>query len=428
MGLFSFKGKQRVGGMINFLKLEEWYGSLTSDQQEKLKLYSGEGEDLVRGEIIESSQTQKGFLGTAASNANSKNDHEFAVFLADKGLKCQGTLVDQHYIYNALIETCKRQGDLESVKKHCLAELDDFSRIGKALKREFGGELPDYIPCRDMLTDVVRLEGDYQEVKRLLKLFVRKGLLSDEEAEDETEQLEMDRLRTTGLSLLEKGNLEEAKATFEEVIRRDESQAAEIYKTLGKSFLENKMENDAFEYFQKALAANPLVKGVRSALKKLSKRLGVELPSDEEAVLKTLEDREERTTEWWAKRDLGIEYVKLKRYDRAWGLFNEAIMLRGKQGMPCDTIYPHMAKVREREDRPRDALLLYLLAYRELQRAAAGKPPKYVSQGIDRCLKKLGLESISHLDLCNSVKKNTDSSRIRALLEGLLDKERPEKQ
>jgi tetratricopeptide (TPR) repeat protein len=407
--------------------LEEWYSSLTSEQQEKLKLYSGEGEDLIRGEIIQSSQTQQGFFGTAASNADSRKDYEFAVFLAKRGLESQGTLVDQHYIYNALIEAYRRQGSYEDVRRYCLAELEGFQQIGKALKREFGGELPSSIPCRDTLIDLVRLERDYDGAKRFLKLFVQKGLLSGEEADDQTQELETDRLQMTALALLERGDFEEAKATFAKAIQMDESHAAEIYKTIGKYFLKKKMEDEALDYLRKAVAADPMIRGVKSELKKLSKKLNVDLPSGEEEVLKVLRDREERATEWWAKRDLGIECTKLKQYDRAWGLFNEAIMLRHKQGMPCDTIYPHMAQMREKENRPKDAMLLYLLAYRELQAFAGGDLPKYVSQGIDRCLKKLGLESVSHVDLCKSVTKNTDSDTIWTLLQDLLDKERPEK-
>ena len=128
MGLFDFLSKQKVSGIINFLKLENWHNSLTPEQQKKLKEYSGEGEDLIKGEISYSSRTQKHFLWVTATNAIYHKDYEFAIYLVEEGLTAQGSLVDQHFIYHAFIEAYQKQSDYENAKKYCLAELEDFSK------------------------------------------------------------------------------------------------------------------------------------------------------------------------------------------------------------------------------------------------------------------------------------------------------------
>lgn len=417
MGLFHFLSKQKVSGIIKFLKLEDWYNSLTPEQQKKLKEYSGQGEELIRGEISYSSQTQKHFFWTTATNAIYHKDYEFAIFLAEKGLTAQGSLVDQHFIYHAFIEAYEKQNDYKNAKKYCLAELEEFSEIGNALKKDFDGELPPSILCRDTLIHiVVDIEKDYDEGERLFNLFVQKGLRTEEEAQGELKNIKIDRMHSEAEKLLDKGKFEEAKFILDTIIGIDESQAADIYKMLGNYFLEKRREQEALEYFQKAIIVNPLINGVKSKLQKLSKKLGVEVKSIEKEVLNILQEKEKTANEWWAKRDLANEYVKIKQYANAWRLFNEAILLRAKEGMPCDTIYPHMAKMLEKENRYKDALFQYLLAYRELLRAGGSEPPKYVSQGIDRCLTKSGIKNLSHIDLYHLVKKEMDPSKIQASL------------
>lgn len=417
MGLFDFFSNPKVSGIIKFLKLEDWYNSLTPEQQKRLKEYSGEGEELIKGEISFSSQTQKHFFWTTATNAIYHKDYKFAIFLAEKGLTAQGSLIDQHFVYNAFIDAYEKQNNYKNAKKYCLAELEEFPKIGHALKKDFDGKLPPSIPCRDTLIHiVVDIEKDYEEGERLFNLFVQNGLLTEKEAQDELKNIKIDRTHSEAEKLLDKGKFEEAKSILDTIIDIDESQAADIYKMLGNYFLEKQREQEALEYFQKAISANPLISGVKSKLQKLSKKLGVEVKSTEKEVLNILQEKEKTANEWWAKRDLANEYVKIKQYDQAWRLFNEAILLRAKEGMPCDTIYPSRAKMLEKENRYKDALFQYLLAYRELLRVGGSEPPKYVSQGIDRCLTKSGIKNLSHIDLYELVKKEMDPSKIQALL------------
>ncbi len=190
MALFDFSSKENVNGIIKYLELENWYNSLNPEQQMKLKEYSGEGENLIQGEICSSSQTQKHFFWTTATNAIYNKDYEFAIYLAQKGLTAQGSLIDQHFIYSAFIEAYIKQDDYENAKKYCIAELEEFPKMGNALKKDFNGELPPSIPCRDALIHiVVDIEEDYEEGERLVNLFYQKGLLTQEESRDKLKKL-----------------------------------------------------------------------------------------------------------------------------------------------------------------------------------------------------------------------------------------------
>ena len=413
-----------IAGIIKFLELEGWYSALTPEQQQKLKEYSGQGEGLIQGDIF-SSQTQKHFFWTTAGNAVHKKDYDFTIFLAEKGLTAQGSLVDQHFVFNSLITAYERKNDHENAKKHCLAELKDFSRISRALRKDFDGELPSSIPCRDSLLDIVAgIEQNYEEAEQLIQIFVQKSLLTPEEAKDELKNLRINKLHTNAEVLLTEGKLEQARSILEQVITLDESQAAEIYKTLANCFLKNRMEQDALRYFQKAFAVDPLIGGVRTKLERLSKELGVQGEPSKTKILNTLAEKRKMATEWWAKRDLANEYVKIKHYDDAWTLFNEALLLRSKAGMPCGTIYPHMARLLERENRYEDAIFHYLLSYKELISAGSSDPPKYVSQGLNRCLKKLELTRLDNTGLYELVRREKEAARIQRSLEELIKVQR----
>ncbi len=391
------------------------------ESQRMLEEYTKESEDLVENDLSLNSGGQKHSLWVSASNAIHDKDFDLAISLATKALSTPGSLTDQHFAYNGLIEASVKKKDYEAAKQYCLAELEDFAEIGNALRKDFDGELPATIPCRDTLLDiVVDVENDYDEAERLINVFVQKGLITQEEAEGELEGIKVPRLYTMAEEMLTQGNFQKAKSIFGEIITMDKSEAPEIYKMMGNHSLENKMKYEALQYFQKAIAADPQIVGVKRKLNTLSKELGAEVESNEKEVLKTQQNNEKLANEWWAKRDLGNEFVKMKQYDRAWKLFNEALVLRSKEGMPCDTIYPDMAKMREKGKGYKDALLLYLLAFKEGLRMDEREPARYVSQGIDRCVKKLGIKNVTHSQLYELVKERPKLDAMRTVIDELV--------
>jgi hypothetical protein len=97
---------------------------------QKFREYSHEQEDLMN-------QRPKFFHSLAASNALGRGDIEFAIFAAGRGLDAQGSVVDQHFIYNTLIQAYQRLGDVMTTTKYCLAELTEIPNLSGILKQEF---------------------------------------------------------------------------------------------------------------------------------------------------------------------------------------------------------------------------------------------------------------------------------------------------
>jgi tetratricopeptide (TPR) repeat protein len=415
MGLFNLS-KPPVGGIIKQLHLEDFYNSLSEDEKRKFIQYSGHGDDLIKGKYW-TSQSQKHLLWTSGGNANYNKDYSFAILLGKKALVAHGTLVDQHFVYNTLIEAYLRLGDYQNLKKYCMEELEIFPQIGPPLKED--GELPPSIPCRDLLLHtVVDIEKNYQEGQKLLDEFVKVKLLNRKEAEEESKRIKIKQLKEEAESSLKIDDFDMAQSLFRQIIELDNSEAAEIYKHLGNYLMGKSNNEDALQYFKKAIEANPLISGVKSKIESLSKKLGVPVITYTEETLMVIKQKEKKAKEWWAKRDLADEYVKIEQYDSAWRLYDEAVSLCLKDKRPCDTVYSHMAKMREKQKQYNEALFYYLLSYNEF--AGETEPPKYIGQGIDKCLTKLGKTQLTHQNFYMTLKKTTDIEQIKKIMNEMI--------
>ena len=413
--IFKFRPKQ--GGLIKYLGIKEWYNSLSLEERKKVKKYSRN--DIIEGEISKSFLS--GFSGLA-HRAIYNDDIDFAIKCSKKALEAEGSLEEQHFTYNTLIEAYWKIKDRENVKKYCLKELEEFPKIGKALKEEFNNELPPSIPFRDRLTYIIlNIEKDYDQGEKIYKSLLEVEAINEEEYELAQNDLKVMRMLDEASILLDRDSHDKAIKIFNEVIEIDRSQAADVYKTLGNYFFEKNNYEKSLEFFQKALKDNPFISGVKSKINKISKKLKIKVKTNNKEVLAILEKEEKNSKEWWQKRDLANEYVKIKQYDKAWGLFNEAVLLRAKSGMPCDTIYAHMARMLIREKKYKNALLQYALYFREwLTFSEDTNFPKYVINEINKCFGNLGIEKINYIDFFNLVKKTRDPSKFPSLINRII--------
>ncbi len=407
---------QPLSGIIRHLDLGEWFGSLTTEERLKLEKYSGEGDALTQDEILWSSQTPQHFFWTSAANALDDGDEDFAIFLGEIGLKSRGSLVDRHFLFSTLINAHFERGDYERAKEYCILELEEFAKIGPALAEALAGDLPPTIICRDRLIDILWEDGNYDELDRHLSLLVQKGLLSSEQAQKTLTDFRRDELIQRGDKLLEEGEVDAAKDIFEDLLVFDPAQGATVWRKLGNYFLKRKQEKEALEYFQRAIGADPLVDGVRGKLRRLEKKLGAAVDFGRQRAIEALQEHAEAAREWWSKRAVARQYAELGERDKAWRFYNEAIVLRSKEGMPCDTIYPDMAKMLETERKFRQALSLYVLAFQDGSRMRNYEPPKYLGQRIDRCAKKLGIQTFSHEDAYRLVREGRSPKEIEEAL------------
>jgi len=419
MGIFDTLFKPKIGGVIASLGLQDWYLSLTPDEQENVNLCTAWGDRLLRGEVPVA-QTQMSFIHEIAQHAL-REDPGFAVSMALKGLEVSGSLIDKHFLYNTIIMAYDRKGDYENAKKYCLMEVDEFEDFAKAWKDRFPGLFPEVIPCRDVLLKIlIRVENDYDEAERLINTFVEKGLLTSDDANHKIRELRIQRHWYEAKWLLDKGDFDGARTAFDEVLEIDNSQAPIVFKALANYLYDAGRHKEALEYFQQAIAADPLIKGVRTKIKKLAKKLGTEANLGVNEAILALEEREATAKEWWEMRDLANEYAQFGKHDRAWKLYIQAKQARWKDGGPCDTIYPYEARLLYKEKRYRQALTTYLFACSEGLRFGSLSPPKSTIQGIDRCLKKLGNEELSHIDMLKLVEREKEPRAIMNALEELL--------
>lgn len=430
MGLFGI-GRPKVEGIIKALKLEDWYLALTPEQQEKLKKFSGEEDRLVRGTYslfsMHPPYTQKRLLSIAASNAL-QEDPQFAKLLALKGLLADGNWIDQHFLYNTAITAFIHEQDYVNAKKYCLDELKYMPQIRSALIESIG-IVPPSIPFRDSLIYIVNnIEKNYNEARKLVETFIQNGFSSQEDSLEMLQNIKFAEIKDTVNSLFLNGEFDKIRHIIEENINElGKENAAYVCKLVGDLSLEAGKEKEAFEFYQKAQKINPLIRGLKKKIGQLAKKFNVEL--DEESLnkskLNALKEKEESATEIWEKLRLADECSKNEFFDKAWSLYNETLLLEAKEGRPLDNIYRRMARSLEREKKFEEAILHYLLEYRELLEYrkkfnVPELPAEYIINDIEKCLNKLGISNVNPNDIVNLTKEEKSINIVRDRLEQML--------
>ena len=170
--------------------LEKWYASIPQDQKKRIGRYVDDSMLELEG--------PRAFLWKAAERALKARDRELAISLCLEGLESKGSDLDLHMVYSVLIEAYAAKGDNSRVKEYCLQELDLFPGMADALRSANGGDIPNDVPCRSKLIDVlVGVEGDYDAGFATLDRFVELGILSEEEKESRVNSLKIRRLGRT---------------------------------------------------------------------------------------------------------------------------------------------------------------------------------------------------------------------------------------
>ncbi|MBN1997307.1 hypothetical protein JW935_07135 [candidate division KSB1 bacterium] len=272
MSIFSKKTRPKLNGKIGLLNLENWHLSLSELQQEKVKNYSGEGDELTTKKISNTSQSQKHFLWCVASDAFFQKDYKFALLIAQQAFKFNGNYVDDHFLYNTIIESYHKINDNESAKKFCFEEISRFNQIGPELKHSFKGRFPISMPAMDYLLKYATDDEDYDEAVRLIDIFEKNGLIDNEEAERRRLEFRNKLLYDKAYIAIENEDIDKAVSLFDQIVSNDSSEGASVYKILGNYFLENDREIEAYDFYKKSILADPEIKGVKTKLQKIAKR------------------------------------------------------------------------------------------------------------------------------------------------------------
>lgn len=119
-------------GLIGFYQLSNWWGSLTNDQQKKIKQhYSITGKnpnDLDRGRIKINTSVSN-FLWPIGLNAISLNDFDNALLILEKSLELTTNVTDRHFALMGLVDLFYKQRDilpqaLEYCERYCLLDIE----------------------------------------------------------------------------------------------------------------------------------------------------------------------------------------------------------------------------------------------------------------------------------------------------------------
>jgi len=441
---------EKIEGLIGFFNLTDWwFATFSGEERDHIEATfkplgislgdSAQSRPLTKGGISSTSETAAGLLWGLATWFTKKEDGEIArrilakaVELAsaqlpgpDINLKYRSNrqkILDLHFSCQGMIEDAGRQlrgnpGALESIAAACKKQIELAPLAAQVFRREYPGDpLPRHVGFQE-LVDIHERQGNYQEAVRVAKEASAQGWAGGWELR--ILELEVGELWARAEDMLKKGDLDAAKALLDRVIQMDASTAADVFKRLGDYFLNNGRDEEAFEYFNKAVGTDPLIRGVEKKLGKLAQRLGRKPVLDAESKLRALAEKQRDAKEWWAKRDLANEFARVGLRDKAWALFNEAIILRVQTGGPCDTIYPHMARMLEKEGKFRDALFHYLLTDTELRRFGIGEVSKYVVEGILKCLRQLGLGA-DYGKLLELAREKSDPQSLSRLIDGMI--------
>ncbi len=188
MGLFDFLKERRnkPKGLLAYLGLSEWFLSLTSEEQAKVRKYYSMGfntdpKDLDSGDISFSSTNQQKFLGGIGHTALTQKDYAFAETILLKALQSRDdNVIDRHFVYNSLIELYYKQREsspdaIEKCIKYCIEDIRTLEEFIDAWKKEYGGEIP-RIPSVERLVIIYEKQGKFKEGIRICEMALKLGL------------------------------------------------------------------------------------------------------------------------------------------------------------------------------------------------------------------------------------------------------------
>jgi len=212
--LFKRQPKRKYGGIIAFLRLEDFWDSLLPEERDFIReCYSSSQGGGNRKHIdspkanISTTQTSTGFLTAYAGWAISKKRFELADKLLKEAIKQPTNHIDLHYTYIYLIDICyKRRNEnpewLERCINYCLADIEIFPWVKEEylqkererliryadnpihtkkerpsiLKKAKNVEFLLHVPSFQRLAIIYEQQGKYGEAIDICKLALNYGL------------------------------------------------------------------------------------------------------------------------------------------------------------------------------------------------------------------------------------------------------------
>lgn len=166
--------------------LNDWFLSLNAVDRVKVKRYLPKISDRNACE----------FLNRLSDYAIDDHNYSLAVTVGIYADSHEQDPYARFKIRNNVIEGLVGMEKYEDAKKICCTNLDLFPHIREQFLADSGGTLPQNIPCRNKLIDIlVGVDGSYDEAIALLDDFVKIGILDESELEYRKQSLKIHRMQ-----------------------------------------------------------------------------------------------------------------------------------------------------------------------------------------------------------------------------------------
>ncbi|RKX17102.1 MAG: hypothetical protein DRP35_11520 [Candidatus Zixiibacteriota bacterium] len=191
MGIFdALFGKGKIGGEIAYYNLEDWWIGDFTDAERKyiLKQYQPMGlsdNDIISGQILESSASVVQFLSGLASWFNKDEDRYLAKLICQKAeslLYDDTKVLDIHFLYQTKIMVYYRDRDksdcLDIAITACQQQINVAKQAIKAFKKKFEDGLPGHKGF-EQLAIILEKKKNFVEAIALCKKALEQGWAGD---------------------------------------------------------------------------------------------------------------------------------------------------------------------------------------------------------------------------------------------------------
>ncbi|ELY39849.1 tetratricopeptide repeat protein [Natronorubrum tibetense] len=179
--------KRNDPNLLEYLELNEWYESLSEEEQRKLGKYStvfGESDvgALLNQSISSTSQTQQSYLKSVGSRAARNEDYEFAEKVLLRALEAEDDNPnDRHFVYNTLIRMYYDQRDeradaIENCIKYCKEDIDHIDEFLSVLDQDSNIDHLPSIPSFKRLAIIYERQGKYRDAVEICEMALERGL------------------------------------------------------------------------------------------------------------------------------------------------------------------------------------------------------------------------------------------------------------
>lgn len=186
--MLGFFTKKRVGGLIAYFSLEDWWlSTFTEDERQHIAatfqpLGASSVDSLTSGEIAHSSQSALAFLSNLAGWFSKESDRSIArriLAKAEQLAGCDTPILDRHFLYQAMIELFYRDrqepASLDRAIEACKAQIYFAPDAAQAFKNEYGDSILPAHKGYQQLAIILEKQARFQEVIDLCAQAAQQG-------------------------------------------------------------------------------------------------------------------------------------------------------------------------------------------------------------------------------------------------------------